>query len=210
MDRSAAIEDKVGTDSPEHTNTANASHGGRTTTILKNASIITLGAIALKLINFVYNVAVVRQLGDAGFGQFATVVNFVGLFAIFAELGISQYVMREIARNPENSDHLFWNLVFIRLALAVTGVFGITLAAIAFGYSPELVGGIALYTLTFVWASLQAPVETLLTANEKFSYITTMSVIGQISTIMLGTIVLINDWGFRGDVPIIFRRYTGR
>ncbi len=196
MDRSAAIGGNVGTDSPERTNTADASHGSRTTTILKNASIITLGAIALKLINFIYNVAVVRQLGDAGYGQFATVVNFVGLFAIFAELGISQFVMREIARNPENSDHLFWNLVFIRLSLAVTGVVGITLAAVAFGYSPELVGGIALYTLTFVWASLQAPVETLLTANEKFSYITAMSVIGQISTITLGTIVLVNDWGF--------------
>lgn len=174
----------------------------RSTTILKNASIITLGAIALKLINFLYNVAVVRQLGDAGYGQFATVVNFVGLFAILAELGISQYVMREIARTPEKGNQLFWNLMFIRLALALLGVVGITLTAVAYGYPPELVGGVALYTLTFVWAAIQAPIETLLTANEKFNFVTSMSVVGQISTIFLGAIVLYNDWGFLALISV--------
>ena len=175
-------------------NAANSSN--RSMTILKNASIITLGSIILKLFNFLYNVAIVRQLGDAGYGQFATVVNFVGLFAIFAELGVSNYVMREIARSPEKSDRLFWNLIFIRLSLALLGVVGITLAAVAYGYPRELIGGVALYTLTFVWAAIQAPVETLLAANEKFSYATSMSVVGQISTITLGGIVLYNDWGF--------------
>lgn len=168
----------------------------RSVTILKNASIVTLGSIALKLINFIYNVAVVRQLGDTGYGQLATVVSFVGLFAIFAELGISQYVMREVARWPEKSNQLFWNLVSIRLMLAAVGVVGITLAGVAYGYPPEIVVGITLYTFTFVWAALQAPVEAILTANEKFNYVTVMSIVGQISTITLGAIVLYNDWGF--------------
>lgn len=188
--------DTVTADSQEPIATPDSEQGSRTKTILKNASIVTLGAIALKLISFVYNVAVVRNLGDAGYGQFATVVSFVGLFAIFAELGISQYVMREIARYPEKTNQLFWNLVFIRLSLALIGVVGITAAAVAYGYPSELVGGVALYTFTFVWASLQAPVETLLTANEKFNYVTSMSVVGQISTIMLGSVVLLNDLGF--------------
>jgi O-antigen/teichoic acid export membrane protein len=174
----------------------------RSVTILKNASIITFGAIALKLFNFLYNIAVVRQLGDAGYGQFAIVVNFVGLFAIFAELGISQFVMREIARHPEKSNPLFWNLVILRLGLALAGIVGITLAAVAFGYPPELVTGVALYTLTFVWAALQAPVEALLTANEKFEYVTSMSVLGQITTMTLGAVVLFNDWGFQALIGV--------
>lgn len=174
----------------------------RSVTILKNASIVTLGSIALKLINFIYNVAVVRQLGDAGYGQFATVVNFVGLFAIFAELGISQYVMREVARWPEKSNQLFWNLVSIRLVLAGVGVIGITLAGMAYGYPPEIVAGITLYAFTFAWAALQAPVEAILTANEKFNYVTIMSIIGQISTITLGAFVLYNDWGFMALIGV--------
>lgn len=180
---------------PEPSDAA-ATSRNRSLTILKNASIITFSSIILKLINFIYGVAIVRQLGVTGYGQFATVVNFVGLFAIFAELGVSQYVMREISRWPEKSDKLFWNLVFIRLSLALMGVVGITLAAVAYGYPPDLVGGVTLYTLTFVWAAIQAPVETLLAANEKFSYATSMAVVGQLSTITLGGIVLYNDWGF--------------
>lgn len=65
--------------------------------VAKNALVITLGSLALKAINFIYNVAVIRQLGDDRFGQLSTVTAFVGLFSIFAELGVSQYVMREIA-----------------------------------------------------------------------------------------------------------------
>jgi len=181
---------------------AGVNRSTRSATILKNASIITVGAIALKLINFIYNIAVVRQLGDAGYGQFATVVSFVGLFAIFAELGISQFAMREIARHPDKSNQLFWNLVFIRLSLAFLSVVGITVGAMGYGYSSELVLGVALYTLTFVWASLQAPVETLLTANEKFNYVTSMSVIGQISTITMGAVVLYNDLGFLALIAV--------
>lgn len=96
-----------------------------------------------------------RRLGVAGYGQFATVVNFVGLFAIFAELGVSQYDAREISRSPRRATNYSGILFLSRLSLALMGVVGITLAAMAYGYPSNLVGGVALYTLTFVWAAIQ-------------------------------------------------------
>lgn len=48
-----------------------------------------------KLINFVYNVAVVTSnWASATMDGFTPLVSFVGLFGIFTELGISRYVMR--------------------------------------------------------------------------------------------------------------------
>ncbi|MCL6512055.1 MAG: oligosaccharide flippase family protein [Anaerolineae bacterium] len=165
-------------------------------TVARNTLFITLGSLALKAINFLYNVAVVRVLGDAGFGQYSTVTAFVGLFAIFAELGVSQYVMREMAQRPEKTNHLFWNLWALRLTLAIIGVIGITAGAALYGFTPELVLGVFLYTLTFIYSAFLAPMDSALVAAERMEYPTLIAVIGQIGSAVLGTIVLINGWGF--------------
>lgn len=164
--------------------------------VAKNALIITLGSLALKAINFIYNVAVIRQLGDDRFGQLSTVTAFVGLFSIFAELGVSQYVMREIAQRPEKTKLLFWNLIALRLTLAIIGVIGITAMAAVFGFREQLLLGVLLYTLTFIYSAFLAPLDTLVVAAERFEYQTAMLVVGQIATVLLGAVVLINNWGF--------------
>jgi len=176
--------------------TANEQSHSLKRTVARNTLFITLGSLALKAINFLYNVAVVRVLGDAGFGQYSTVTAFVGLFAIFAELGVSQYVMREMAQRPEKTNHLFWNLWALRLTLAIIGVIGITAGAALYGFTPELVLGVFLYTLTFIYSAFLAPMDSALVAAERMEYPTLIAVIGQIGSAVLGTIVLINGWGF--------------
>ncbi|MEN4098366.1 MAG: oligosaccharide flippase family protein, partial [Anaerolineaceae bacterium] len=96
--------------------------------IFANTGFITVGTIALKLINFAFGVFVVRTLGDMRFGQYSIVLAFVGIFSIFAELGISQYVMREMARDRGKIRTYFWNLVALRVLLALVGITIIPLA----------------------------------------------------------------------------------
>ena len=171
------------------------SHGtGRT--ILKNAIFITLGSIALRALNFLFGVYVVRQLGDDRFGRYATVLAFVGLFQIFAELGMSQYVMREIARDRSKAGVFFWNLVALRFLLAIAGIVGVTLAAATVGYNSELVLGVFLYTCTFLLSAFFAPLQAVLTAYERLDYVTGLAVFGQMVFIGLGTIVLFSGGGF--------------
>lgn len=170
--------------------------------VARNTLIITLGSLSLKAVNFLYNVAVVRALGDSGFGQYSTAIAFVSLFSIIAELGVSQYVMREIAQRPEKTNQLYWNLFGLRLVLAVIGVISITIGAALYGFSPELVLGIFLYTLTFIYSAILAPLDVLLVASERMEYPTLIAVIGQISSAVLGTIVLLNNWGFLALIGI--------
>ncbi|MBN2500163.1 MAG: flippase [Anaerolineales bacterium] len=150
----------------------------------------------LKLINFVFSVYVVRRLGDGRFGQYSIVLGFVGLFQIFAELGISQYVMREMARDRSKVKSLFWNLVILRFLLAVAGIAGITVAASVVGYTEELILGVFVYTLTFLMSAIESPLETLLTANERLDYIAALQVIGKISFVTIGSIFLFSGLNF--------------
>jgi O-antigen/teichoic acid export membrane protein len=164
--------------------------------IFRNTVFLTLGTVALKVINFVFNVYVVRRLGDERFGQYSTVLAFVGLFQIFAELGLTQYVMREIAQDRSKADKLFWNLVVLRLMLAVLGVVGITSGAVVAGYSPQIVLGVFLVTFGFVFSAFDAPLETVLRANEKLGHVAGYNVVAQLVFVVFGTIFLFSGFGF--------------
>ncbi len=164
--------------------------------IAKNALFVTFGSFALKAVNFLFSVFVVRRLGDERFGQYSTILAFVGLFQIFAELGISQYVMREIARDRSKAAGLFWNLVAVRILLALFGIAGITIAAIEIGYSPLLVTGVLFYTVSFLLSAIEAPLETLLTANERLDYVSMLAILGQVVFVVLGGIFMISGLGF--------------
>lgn len=165
-------------------------------TIAKNAAFVTFGSVALKAVNFIFSVYVVRRLGDARFGQYSTVIAFVGLFQIFAELGVSQYVMREIARDRSRAPGIFWNLVALRVVLAILGMGGITLAAAFTGYSRELILAIFLYTVTFFLAAFEAPMETLLTANERLDVVSILGIVNQVMFVILGAAFLLSGMSF--------------
>ncbi|MGQ0603009.1 MAG: flippase [Anaerolineales bacterium] len=158
--------------------------------VLRNAAWTTFGSLLLKALNFLFNVYVVRSLGDERFGQYAIVTAFPGLFAILIELGITQYVMREIARNRQSANALIWNLIAVRLLLALVGVAAITAAAGAVGYASELVFGIFLFSLSFVLSALETPLEVVLAANERFDYLALLNVVGRVSFMSLGALFL--------------------
>jgi O-antigen/teichoic acid export membrane protein len=164
--------------------------------ILKNTVFITAGSIGLKVLNFLFNIYVVRRLGDDRFGQYSIVLAWVGLFQIFAELGMSQYVMREIARDHKRASTLFWNLVALRLLLAFVGIVGITAGAALVGYSPILVLGVFLYTWTFVLSAFDASLTAVLVGNERWDYVTALTIVGQIAFMLLGALVLFNGLDF--------------
>jgi O-antigen/teichoic acid export membrane protein len=159
--------------------------------IARNTVFITLGELALKAINFLFTVYVVRRLGDSQFGLYSTVLAFPGLFQIFAEFGMTQYVMREIARDQSKTHYYFWNLVVLRLLLAMLSIAGITLSAVITGYSDVLVLGIFLYTCTFLLAALAVPLETVLRANERLDYVSAITVVGRLAFIVACTVFLI-------------------
>lgn len=175
--------------------TSDRSNHSSGATIARNAAFVTLGRVLLKVFGFLFTVFVVRQLGDDQYGRYSIVVAWVGLFSIFVELGITQYAMREIARSDQRAGPLFWNLVAMRLALALVGLIIIPIGASIAGYSGDIRLGVTLYVLTFVISAFQAPLEATLTAREAFGWLTVTTVIGQASWIILGAVAM---W-FRPD-----------
>ncbi len=164
--------------------------------IFKNTGFVTTGTIALKAINFLFGVFVIRRLGDTRFGQYSIVLAFVGIFQILAELGMSQYVMREMARDKKNIQRYFWDLVALRLLLALASMVFIPLSAVVVGYSPELVLGVLIYTASFILSAFSEPLVTVLTADERLGITTVINIVTQVVFMIFGAAFLFAGLGY--------------
>lgn len=154
-------------------------------TIFRNTVAASIGSWLTRFANFFFIIFAVRLLGEVELGRYATVVAFVGLFSVFSELGMAQYVERSIAQERGRAQLLFWNLVALRAILAVAGIAGISLLALGI-YDEGIALGIFIFSLTFLLSALLVPLMVVLTANERFDLSTSVNLIGQLITVGLG------------------------
>lgn len=150
--------------------------------IIARNTVLGLGAQAvLRVISFLFNILVIRQLGDAQFGQYSIVVAWTGLFSVIGDLGITQYFAREIAREPEKTSELFWDMVALRGLLAVVAAVITTGASLLNpAHTPEIALAVFLYTLTYFLQAFLVPLQSVLTGYERVDLIWLFGIIGQV------------------------------
>jgi len=75
---------------------------GTRQTIAKNTFWLGLADVSINILKFLLLVYAARVLGDTGFGTFAFVSSFVAFFGIFFDLGLSEAITREFAKDLQN------------------------------------------------------------------------------------------------------------
>ncbi len=94
---------------------------------LKNTGWLFFARILNLAVSFFTSILVIRYLGPTNNGALSYAVGFVGLFSIFANLGIEQILYRELIKKPEDKDKLLGTSFFIRI---IGSVFAIILISI--------------------------------------------------------------------------------
>jgi len=166
--------------------------------VAKNSFFSLLGQVGIKALSFVFSVFVVRRLGGESYGQYMTVLAYVNIFAIFSDLGLAPYALREIAKDKSKTFNLFSNVVALRLLLSIPAVALATGSAWFSGRDPALVWGIFVYSCGLFIYAVQGPLDALLIAKERLDYSSLFSVINQLVFVMLGTLVLVQGYGVLG------------
>ena len=92
---------------------------------LRNFSFLTIGNFASRFIAMITNIIVARYLAPTAYGEYSLVITYVSLLYFVASMGLSQLVIRSVARDTDNSDFYF------RLSLCIRG-FGWILSATVF------------------------------------------------------------------------------
>lgn len=125
--------------------------------VLKNWGFLLASDVVQQLSGFAVLIVLARKLSPAGYGEFNVIISLVTIFAVFANLGMSQVVIREIAVNPHASRKIFLGILPLRLVSYIATVVSLGLycqlydkprSAMLFGCMAVIVFGMSLWDVS--------------------------------------------------------------
>lgn len=165
--------------------------------LARNTAVGIAAQLALKLATIVFQVFIVNTLGEGRFGQYNIVLAWAGLFAVLGDLGVTQYMRREVARDPANTDRLFWDTACLRFILAVvTTIVTVGGALVLTDYSPEIILGMLIFCGTYFIQVLMEPLASVLSGNERTDVVNGLYVAMNVLYMLFATLFLLAGFSF--------------
>ncbi len=126
----------------------------------------------------VFTVLVARQLGTAGFGQYAFVAALIFLGNVATTFGTDTLLIREVARTRQAPEGLIPAALWIQLVLSVTWLIVVAVGAnILNDQSPEVVLALKVYSLSLIPLAFFTVFTAVLRANERMDLYLLLSVV---------------------------------
>lgn len=181
-------------------------------TIARNSMLGMVAQLGVKALSFLFTVFVVRNLGPEVYGQYNGVLAFGGVFAIFGDLGLSAYSIREVARlrdepdGPTQITQLFSNVVVLRLLLSVATAGALVFTAWLTGRPANMIVAIALGTIGLMLYGFEGATESILSGHERFDVSSVARVVNQLIFVLLGAVFM---WAGAGYFGLIFSSLAG-
>lgn len=163
--------------------------------IVKNIGVTAISQIFLSIIGFIFLIYLARQLGEADFGLYNFFLALTSLFAIFTNLGLNQYLVREIARKKEISESYTNNAFLLKLFLSIVNLILIIILTYILNYHGEIALLLYLFGLYNIFHSLSLTYLSLFQAWEKMEYVALFTVIERSIIVFLGFLVLFIGYG---------------
>ncbi len=115
---------------------------------LRNTVVVLAAKVVARLVALVTVLATIRHLHPAGYGAFATLVNYTAIVSVVLDLGFNVLFVREGARYPQQIQRYLRNIMSLRLLMSLVSLL-LLAAALSFARLEDLlVPGFVLMVLT--------------------------------------------------------------
>jgi O-antigen/teichoic acid export membrane protein len=162
--------------------------------IARNSTFSLASQMAIRALSVLFSIAVVRRFGSATFGQYSSVLAFVGLFSVLSDLGLGSWGTRAIAQEPARTSELVWRVATLRIALsAATAAVIVGLAALI--YPAQHVLAIAVASCALFLFGVSGAFDMAWLGHERLDISSSVSVINQLAFVGIGTAVLVLHGG---------------
>lgn len=139
-----------------------------------------------------------RYLGKSGYGEYATIMGFLAMFSILADLGLYLTVTREISHKGADEKKIIGNAFTMKLVAALIVLALAPLAAMLFPYNKIIQTGILIGTFSFLFILLNQVLVGIFQKYLKVVYVAAGEVTGRVVW-LIGTIAVIKmEWGILG------------
>lgn len=123
--------------------TDRAADAGIYRTVFKSTAMLTIADLATRVTTLIVTLIISRRLGPASLGVYATATATFGLIAVAGGLGATNYMVREIAKKPEDTSKFFGHISILGVIVATVLTGGFLAVLPYLGYSSDLQAGLA-------------------------------------------------------------------
>ena len=163
--------------------------------IAKNVGVLGISQVITSTLGFILLIYAARYLGEVGFGKYSFALSFTALFVIFADLGISNLIIREIARNKELTNEYLTNVSLIKLLLSFLAFGFIVLTINLADYPQDTTYAVYFFGVYTILTSFALTFRSIFYAYERMEYTAVVMLIEQIILVSLVLFVLFSGYG---------------
>ena len=141
-----------------------------TTRLAKNTIVTLVSQAFYRGLGAIFTILLARDLGAGEFGVLSFAINFTGMFAIGADLGLNALIIREIARDRPLAGKFLGNVVTLKLLLLVV-IAGLMVGAMIFlGYPQQTTDVVYIFVIYTVFQTFITLFYSMFQAFEKMEY----------------------------------------
>ena len=164
-------------------------------TIAKNTGVLAISQVITTILGFFLLIYIARYLGEVGYGKYCFAVSFTALFIIFADLGISNLIIRELARNKGLTNEYLTNVSIIKLLLSLLAFGSIVLTINLMDYPPDTTYAVYLFGIYTILTSFAAVFRAIFQAYERMEYTAIVMILEKIILVSLVLFILFSGYG---------------
>lgn len=163
--------------------------------IAKNVTVLTLADILQKILSFILVIYIARILGDANFGKYSFAFSFCSLFLILSDLGVTQYMIREVARNKMLASKFMGNAAIIKILLSIITFIFIVILINLMDYPTDTKIVVYAIGISLIIGSFSRVYNSIFTAFEKMEYNALLATLEKIAVTIGGIYILLAGYG---------------
>jgi len=165
--------------------------------IARNTSYYTLALIIQKIISFSYFVIIARALGPEDLGKYYFAISFTTIFAIFIDLGFTNVLTRETAKQHDDAGNLLNNILAIKIPLSILSLTAVIVIINLLGYPNLTKTLVYISSICMILDSFTATFFATSRGFHNLSFESISSIIFQLIVLISGLLSLKFDYGIK-------------
>ena len=174
------------------------------TKTLVGAACLSLQPLVLNAMSVPVMAVIIRQLGSAGYGQWASATSLLAVSAVLTNLGQRGTFVRAVAAHPESAERALADQLGLRLFLVAIASAVAIAACILLRYPVVVLQCIALGAAGLVFTTFASTLADLLQALYRIKTIAAVNLAAGLA--LTGASLLVATWG--GTPPAIAAAYV--
>jgi len=166
--------------------------------LARNIGFLTIGQFSTLILGFLLFIYIARYLGEASFGVYSFALSFTSLFTLVADIGINQFITREIARDKEIFDEYLGNALIIKITLAFITILLIYLVINFVETDPQTIYIVCLFGVYTIFSSFISTFRSIFQAYEMLEYASLILILEKLLLIPLVLVFFLEGFMLTG------------